>query len=41
MAKRQQLWCEAALTATLLDSTLVQDSAKKFPFYSIFGVEAK
>ena len=28
IAKRQQLWCEAAQTATLLDSILVQDSAK-------------
>ena len=28
MAKRQQLWCEAAQTATVLDNILVQDSAK-------------
>ena len=28
MAKRQQLWCEAAQTATLLDYIFVQDSAK-------------
>ena len=28
MAKRLQLWCEAAQTATLLDNILVQDSAK-------------
>ena len=28
MGKRQQLWCEAAQTATLLDNILVQDSAK-------------
>ena len=28
MAKTQQLWCEAAQTATLLDNILVQDSAK-------------
>ena len=32
MAKRQQLWCEAAQTATQLDSILVQDSAKSPPF---------
>ena len=32
MAKRQQLWCEAAHTATLLDNILVQDSAKSPPF---------
>ena len=41
MAKRQQLWCEAAQTATMLDNILVQDSAKKSPFYSIFGADAK
>ena len=28
MAKRQELWCETAQTATLLDNILVQDSAK-------------
>ena len=28
MAKRQQLWCEAAQTATMLDNILVQDSVK-------------
>ena len=28
MAKRQELWCEGAQTATLLDNILVQDSAK-------------
>ena len=28
MAKRQQLWCEAAPTATMLDNILVQESAK-------------
>ena len=28
MAKRQQLWCEAAQTATMLDNILVQESAK-------------
>ena len=32
MAKRQQLWCEGAQTATLLDKILVQDSAKSPPF---------
>ena len=32
MAKRQQLWCEAAQTATMLDRILVQDSAKSPPF---------
>ena len=31
MAKRQQLWCEAAQTATLLNNILVQDSAKSPP----------
>ena len=32
MAKRQQLWCETAQTATMLDNILVQDSAKRPPF---------
>ena len=41
MAKRQQLWCEAAQTATLLDNILVQDSAKSPPFTQFFGVDTK
>ena len=41
MAKRQQLWCEAAQTATLLDNILVQDSARSPPFTQFFGVDAK
>ena len=41
MAKRQQLWCEAAKIGTLLDSILVQNSAQKSQFYSVFGVDAK
>ena len=41
MAKRQQLWCEAAQTVTLLDNILVQDSAKKSPFTQFFGVDTK
>ena len=28
MAERQQLWCEVAQTATLLDNILLLDSAK-------------
>ena len=32
IAKRQQLWCEAAQTATMLDNILVQDSAKSPAF---------
>ena len=32
MAKRQQLWCEAAQTTTPLDNILVQDNAKSPPF---------
>ena len=35
MAKRQQLWCEAAQTATMLDNILVQDSAKSLPFTQV------
>ena len=41
MAKRQQLWCEVAQTATMLDNILVQESAKSPPFTQIFGVDAK
>ena len=36
MAKRQQLWCEAAQTATMLDNILVQESAKSPPFTQMF-----
>ena len=31
MAKRQQLWCEAAQTTTMLNNILVQESAKSPP----------
>ena len=41
MAMRQQLLCEVAQTATLLDNILVQDSAKSPPFTQFFGVDAK
>ena len=41
MAKRQQLWCETAQTATMLDNILVQDSAKSPPSTQFFGVDAK
>ena len=41
MAKRQQLWCEAAQTATMLDNILVQERAKSPPFTQFFGVDAK
>ena len=41
MAKRQQLWCEASQTTTLLDNILVQNSAKSPPFTQSFGVDAK
>ena len=41
MTKRQQLWCEAAQTATMLDNILVQDSAKSPPFTQFYGVDAK
>ena len=40
-AKRQQLWCEAAQTATMLDNILVQESAKSPPFTQPFVVDAK
>ena len=35
MAKRQQLWCDAAQTATRLDNILVQDSAKSPTFMCV------
>ena len=41
MAKRQQLWCEAAQTATMLDNILVQENVKSPPFTQFFGVDAK
>ena len=41
MAKRQQLWCEASQTATMLDNILVQESAKSPLFTQIFGVDTK
>ena len=41
MAKRQQLWCEAAQTATIRDNNLVQESAKSPPVTQFFGVDAK
>ena len=41
MAKRQQLWCEEAQTATMLDNILVQDSAKSPTTTQVFGVDAK
>ena len=40
MAKRQQLWCEAAQTATMLDNILVQDSTKS-PLLLIFWSRCK
>ena len=41
MAKRQWLWCEASQTATMLDNSLVQESAKSSPFTHFFGEDAK
>ena len=41
MAKRQQLWCEAPQTATILDNILMQESAKSPRFTQYFGVDAK
>ena len=41
MAKRQQLWCDAAQTATMLDNILVRDSAKSPPFTQFLGIDAK
>ena len=36
MAKRQQLWCDAAQTDTMLDIILVQESEKSPPFTQFF-----
>ena len=41
MTKRQQLWGEAAQTATMVNNILVQDCAKSPPFTQFFGVDAK
>ena len=41
MAKRQQLWCEAAQPATMLDNILVKESAKSPTFAQLFLVDAK
>ena len=41
MAMRQQLWCEAAQTATMLDNILVQESAKSPLFTQFVGLDAK
>ena len=41
MDKRQQFWCEAAQTATMLDNILVQDSTKSPSFTQCFGVDTK
>ena len=41
MAKRQQLWWEAAQTAAILDNISVQDSYKSPPFTQFFGVDEK
>ena len=41
MVKRQEWWCEAAQTVTLLDNILVQDSAQSPPFTQFFRVDAR
>ena len=41
MAKRQQLCCEAAQTAKMLDNVLVQESAKTPPFTQFFWSRCK
>ena len=40
MAKRQELWCEAAHTATLLDN-FSTGLCQKSTFYCVLGVNAK
>ena len=41
MAKRQQLWCEAAQNASMPDNIWVQGSAKSPSFTQFFAVDAK
>ena len=41
MAKRQQLWCEAAQTATLLDNIFGTRQWQQSPFYLIFWSRCK
>ena len=42
MAKRQQLWCEAAQTATMLDNTFWCKKVPRVPhLLNFFGVDAK
>ena len=40
IVQRQDLWCEAAQTATLLDNSFVQQ-CQNSPFAHFFGVDAK
>ena len=40
-SKRQQLWCEAAQTATMVDNVLVQTEGKAPPFKRFYNEDAK
>ena len=39
--KRQQMWCEAAQTVTILDNVLVQEKGGKPPHTKFYGVDPK
>ena len=39
--KRQEMWCEAAQTATILDNVLVQEKGGKPPHTKFYGEDPK
>ena len=39
--KRQEMWCEAAQTATMLDNVLVQEKGGKPPHTKLYGEDPK
>ena len=39
--KRQEMWCEAAQTATMLDNVLVQEKRGKAPHTKFYGEDPK
>ena len=41
MKKRQQIWCEAVQTATMLDNVLVQEKGGKPPHTKFYSEDPK
>ena len=39
--KRQEMWCEAAQTATMLDNVMVQEKGGKPPHMKFYGEDPK